>query len=1050
MIVWGGTNPDDDQENSGGRYDPVTDSWTATSVTEAPEARSAHATVWTGSRMIVWGGRVGEFPGALPLASGGAYDPASDTWLATATDDAPRARYDHAAVWTGNEMIVWGGRNEIAELAEGKRYDPATDQWISMSDASVAARSSFSAVWSGSEMLVVGRPAGIAERYDPTTDTWQTTSNINDPPGLYYPASVWTGTEWFVWARGGFRYDPAQDFWTDVAGPNDVMGRVNHSAVWTGNEMIVWGGRRQDTTPTKLDTGARYDPVLDGWSGTSLTGAPSARSSHVSVWTGGEMIVFGGSGDGTGARYDPLLDSWTPMSSVGAPPETSHGSAAVWTGDEMIVWGGADGLQMRDTGGRYDPVLDSWSAVSTDGAPLARYRHTAVWTGDEMIVWGGWSYPPLTALDSGGRYDPSTDSWTPTSLVDAPNPRSNHTAVWTGDEMIVWGGEDLCCSPGTGGHYDPVYDRWTPTGLVGAPDDRAEHTAVWTGGEMIVWGGRTSSGGRYRPSTGTWRPTSLSDDRPVDRSDHTAVWTGDSMIVWGGQPGNASNPGLHTGGVYYATVDSDDDGVVDECDPCPLDATDDGDGDGLCGGVDNCPLINNPGQADLDGDDVGDPCDNCVTVANSNQRDLDDDGVGDSCDICPESFDPDQLDGDADTIGDACDNCPATANVDQSDQEGDGIGDACDPCPTGGPGDPDPDGDGLCDDVCPSVYDPSQADSDSDGWGDACDNCPGVPQADQSDLDQDGMGDACDNCPSAFNPDQANGDLDLRGRWADEAIASSEWTATDYSAQQATGPAELARCEDLPTSWSPLGGGPEPEWLELTVWLPQRPVGVDIYEAGTEYGFVQQIELRDTAGFWHTVPYDVDPAGCGQMLQPRWPATTYDVTGVRVHTQTDGWEEIDAVRLVTVTTPAPDPAGDACDVCPYVRDLDQADRDGDGSGDACDCAPDDPAVRPAAEVAAVSGERPQPGVARFSWPPPTAADGYAVTRGTLVDLRSGSYGDCVVPTQTATSHEDGELPPPGTGFAYLIRGISSACGMGTLGSGPGGLERHNADSGACW
>ena len=37
------------------------------------------------------------------------------------------------------------------------------------------------------------------------------------------------------------------------------------------------------------------------------------------------------------------------------------------------------------------------------------------------------------------RYDPAADAWTLTSTSVAPAPRSSHTAVWTGAEMIVWG-----------------------------------------------------------------------------------------------------------------------------------------------------------------------------------------------------------------------------------------------------------------------------------------------------------------------------------------------------------------------------------------------------------------------------------------------------------------------------------------------------------------------------------------------------------------------------------------------------------------------------------
>ena len=78
--------------------------------------------------------------------------------------------------------------------------------------------------------------------------------------------------------------------------------------------------------------------------------------------------------------------------------------------------------------------VDNWAATSTINAPTGRYEHTAVWTGSEMIVWGA------GAGNTGGRYNPSTDSWTATSGL--ASARYLHTAVWTGSEMIVWGGQD--------------------------------------------------------------------------------------------------------------------------------------------------------------------------------------------------------------------------------------------------------------------------------------------------------------------------------------------------------------------------------------------------------------------------------------------------------------------------------------------------------------------------------------------------------------------------------------------------------------------------------
>jgi len=44
---------------------------------------------------------------------------------------------------------------------------------------------------------------------------------------------------------------------------------------------------------------------------------------------------------------------------------------------------------------------------------------------------------PIISATAGGCAD---DTWMATSLVNAPSPRGAHTAVWTGSEMIIWGG----------------------------------------------------------------------------------------------------------------------------------------------------------------------------------------------------------------------------------------------------------------------------------------------------------------------------------------------------------------------------------------------------------------------------------------------------------------------------------------------------------------------------------------------------------------------------------------------------------------------------------
>ena len=172
----------------------------------------------------------------------------------------------------------------------------------------------------------------------------------------------------------------------------------------------------------------------------------------------------------------------------------------------MIVWGGeGDNFQFLNTGGKYNPSTDSWAAITTNNAPSGRDTQSAIWTGSEMIVWGGrngiFSYE-----NTGGRYNPITDVWHATSIASAPSARAGHTAVWTGKQMIIWGGGGESHSFvffDTGGRYDPIMDSWIDTSTIDAPSGRQYHTALWTGREMIVWGGEVgrgsfaSSGGRY-------------------------------------------------------------------------------------------------------------------------------------------------------------------------------------------------------------------------------------------------------------------------------------------------------------------------------------------------------------------------------------------------------------------------------------------------------------------------------------------------------------------------------------------------------------------------
>jgi N-acetylneuraminic acid mutarotase len=236
-------------------------------------------------------------------------------------------------------------------------------------------------------------------------------------------------------------------------------------------------------------------------------------------------------------------------------PPGAPGSSGT-TPPGSFIFGTAGDTSLIDAGFReVAPYLsDFWTATSTTNVPSARDQHTAVWTGTKMIVWGG--FDGTSAVNTGGLYDPVTGSWTATSTVNAPSGRALGEAVWTGTKMIVWGGTDGTNFFNTGSIYDPVSDSWSAISTTGAPSGRVV-PLVWTGTKMIVWGGFDGlgsvlgDGASYDPATDSWTAISATN-APSPRA-APAVWAGSRMIVWGGFDGSGD---LENGGVYDPASDA--------------------------------------------------------------------------------------------------------------------------------------------------------------------------------------------------------------------------------------------------------------------------------------------------------------------------------------------------------------------------------------------------------------------------------------------------------------------------------------------------------------
>lgn len=254
MLVWGGVNLAG-YVTAGGRFTPGTQAWSAMTTNDAPAGRQGHVAVWTGSRLLVWGG----VNASGLLDDGALYDPVSNRWSALAVAAPPAARSGAAAAWCGDRLVVWGGEGESGPLDTGAQLifsNGVPSAWVAMTSSSApSARSGVPAVWTGDRLLVWGgrsgdTPLADGAAYDPVADAWTALAASNAPAARYDHIALWNDSELLILTganasgtlSSGSAYDPATALWRSLGTSGSPVARSQATAVWSGTEILVFGG----------------------------------------------------------------------------------------------------------------------------------------------------------------------------------------------------------------------------------------------------------------------------------------------------------------------------------------------------------------------------------------------------------------------------------------------------------------------------------------------------------------------------------------------------------------------------------------------------------------------------------------------------------------------------------------------------------------------------------------------------------------------------------------------------------------------------------------
>ncbi|MEO8695966.1 MAG: hypothetical protein ABI658_20765 [Acidimicrobiales bacterium] len=352
-------NDDQQRTITPGQAGPAgSEGWTT--LPDAPISKRAQGlVVSTGDGVFVWGGYDDN------NKSDGAYlDMTTSVWRKLPSAPLAGNRGDAVGVWTGREVVVLNGINDVHAAA----FDPVAFTWRELPAPPLAnaANAMNRAFFLDGAVIVIGvasesegnAPSQVA-RLDLATTQWSIAANPPLQVGSFFQAAAAGDEIVIVGLRPNMKdecgsiilaYRPSTNTWREIAG-GPAAERLSPVVVWTGSELFVGGGR---LCSQLIDSSASAD-LLDLATG-QWRHAPDAPIGfetslrYADLWTGRSVATI--NRDGTPLLFNPATNQWhagIPSANGGL---SSESTPLAWAGGSIVVWSGDRG----DSKGCCNPI----------------------------------------------------------------------------------------------------------------------------------------------------------------------------------------------------------------------------------------------------------------------------------------------------------------------------------------------------------------------------------------------------------------------------------------------------------------------------------------------------------------------------------------------------------------------------------------------------------------------------------------------------------------------------------------------------------------------